>query len=115
MYADDCQLHMPFGLNGLEEAIAGVSSELKSIQVLSGIYGHKMNANKCIVLYIALTAQLQSIKENNVQIRIEDEDVRQVHMSEAPSASSTALERLKLCSGVGPSRENSEESAESAP
>ena len=68
LYIDDCNLHISFHPEQMEEPIADVNSGLNSIMRWSASNGLKLNISKCFVLHIAPQQIIQALSEGGVQV-----------------------------------------------
>ncbi|KAG8246161.1 hypothetical protein J6590_099284 [Homalodisca vitripennis] len=70
LFADDCQLHMPYGQDMLGKAIGQINSDLLSVSLWSVTNDHNLNTVKCTVLHVAPHTTVQILGEKNRQIRV---------------------------------------------
>lgn len=68
LYADDCQLHLFYGLNSHNSNIEMVNIDLKSMRKWFTEHDLQLNTDKCSVLRVATLQRLLSLHEDDVQV-----------------------------------------------
>ncbi|KAG8297561.1 hypothetical protein J6590_033089 [Homalodisca vitripennis] len=63
-YADECQLHMSFDSELIEEAIVQINADLKRASIWTSNNGLKLNIEKCNVLHMAPKYVMQNLSES---------------------------------------------------
>ncbi|WP_368732210.1 reverse transcriptase domain-containing protein, partial [Klebsiella pneumoniae] len=70
LYADDCQLHLSYDPDQIQDAILQINSDLKNILTWSTENGLKLNIGKCSVLHLAPQDRIQTLSENGVEVTL---------------------------------------------
>jgi len=69
-YCDDVQLHLSYEPDNLREAIDQINCDLQNVSEWSTDNGLKLNIDKCAVLHVAPQTVVQTLNENNLQVRL---------------------------------------------
>jgi len=73
LYADDCQLHLSYDPNSVNEAFSHINSDLENISRWSVDNGLKLNVGKCTVLHVMPHNVLQALTARGVGVVLDGE------------------------------------------
>jgi len=73
LYADDCQLHLSYDPNSVNETFSHINSDLKNISRWSVDNGVKLNVGKCTVLHVMPHNILQVLIYRDVRVVLDGE------------------------------------------